>query len=157
MRIFVSVSAKKEVTRESVEVAVKKYFKKFKHYDSDHWSILYHCVLLCRNYAGRTNLQTAKEALNEISEKVSNSSAAGIVPDYDNVDPKYLKLGQQAFKRLKQIVAEQKLNGGSLHEWELALDLSQACKKLLDNVDPVTDLSKYQGVVDTLNNAGIKV
>lgn len=157
MKILVSLSAKPEVTLATTEAAVKKYFKKFKHFDSDHWSVLNNCTMLCKGFRGHPSLMKSYDLMVEISNEVRNTSSASFQPEYDNVDPKYLKLGQQAFKKLKQIVAETKLSGSEAEKWETAKNLALACKKLLDNVDPLVDISKYKGVIDSLNLAGIKV
>lgn len=156
MKILISVSAK-EITLATTEAAVKKYFKKFKHFDEEHWNVLYSCEMLCNGFRGRPSVSKSYDLMVEISNSVRNTSASNISPDYSNVDPRYLKLGQEAFKRLKQIVAETKLSGSEADTWGQAKNLAVACKRLLDNTDPVTDLSKYRGVVDALKMAGIKV
>lgn len=157
MKIFISVSAKeKEVTLATLDAAIKKYFKKFKNPDADHWAILNDCVILCEGFGGRTSTQHSYKLMEQIFEKVQDTSSAGIVPEVNNIDPKYVKLGQQAFKILKKIVADTKLNGSSVIQWEQAKDLALACRKLYDNTDPITDLSKYKGTSHTLKKAGIK-
>jgi pterin-4a-carbinolamine dehydratase len=157
MKILVSLSAKSEVTLATTDAAVKKYFKKFKHFDSDHWAILNNCTMLCNGFRGHPSLKKSYDLMVEITDQVRDTSASNITPDYSNVDPKFLKLGQTAFKKLKEIVAQTKLTGSEAETWETAKNLAIACKRLLDNVDPVSDLSKYKGVTDALKMAGIKV
>lgn len=158
MKILISLSSKeKELTLASLEEAVKKYFKKFKYPDSDHWTILHDCVLLCEGFGGRTSTQHSYKLMQQIYEKVKDTSASGLVPELNKVPPEYVKYGNEAFKALKKIVAETKLNGGSIEQWEQAKDLALVCRKLHDNVSPIYDLEEHRGTVHILRKAGIKV
>lgn len=160
MRIFLSLSAA-TVDISKVNAAVKRYFKKAKHFDSQHKVILYSCKALAAHFVGRPGADFRK-SYEIMSDIVAETKQATFDPidHYSKIDPSLLKIGQAAFKKMKEMILETDVNGANADKLDTIYRLSMVCSRILDTADPATsveEFKKFKTLTDTLREVGISV
>lgn len=159
MRIFVSVAASKPVDIATVNASVKRFFKKAKHFDSHHKTILYSCKSLAAHFVGRPGADFRK-SYEIMSDIVAATKQATFDPidHYSKIDPALLKIGLAAFKKMKEMILVTDVNGSNADKLDTIYRLSMVCGRILDTADPATsleDFKKFKTLTDTLREVGI--